>query len=175
MIVATEGVTLLAASVLVETRPLAHPGMHSIRSDNPARTHQAFSQPYTIGMEPGDNGLPKQVDPRSCGSLDHQAMQPGSAYADALPDRKTGLHFHARTDKTDATERVGIFPRNLYPEIGQRGYAVRHQTFPAGLVDGRDRAIGNHYIEAMLAGCDRCRETSRSSTDYENVSVPPPG
>ena len=63
----------------------------------------------------------------------------------------------------------------LDTKIGQRGYPVRHETFTARFVDGRNRAIGNDYLESTLAGGDRRCESSRSSADDENVGVPPMG
>jgi hypothetical protein len=172
-IVATESETLLAASVFVETCPIADPGMSAVRSDNPARAHQVRSQPNSVGMQSGDDGLPKQIDSGGYGSIDHEAMQLGSAYAEPLPGRKTGVHFRTGTDKPDAAEGIGLFWWNDDTQIGQRGNAVWHETFAARLVDGRNRAIGDYDLESALPGCDRRCESSRSSPDYENVSVPP--
>ncbi len=93
--------------------------MSPVRTDNPARANQIFPQPHTVRMQPGDNGLPKEMDSnRSC-PVDHKAMQFRPAYAEAVPGGKTGVHLHSRTEKADTAERIGLFRRDSNAEIGQ--------------------------------------------------------
>src|ERR1700730_17977003 len=106
---AAEGKTPLLTNVFVEPCPLTHPRMSAVRSDNPARTDQVRPQPYAIRMEPGDDILPHQIDSSYSGPFDHAAVQLGSPYAEPVPDWEAGVHFHSRTEKADAAERIGIF------------------------------------------------------------------
>ena len=62
---------------------------------------------------------------------------------------------------------------SVMPRSASARYAVRHETFTARFVDGRNRAIGDYYLESTLAGGDRRGQSCRSSADDENVSVPP--
>jgi hypothetical protein len=124
-------------------------------------------------MKTSHDCLPKQIDSSRDGPLDHEAVQLGSAYSHPVADGKVGVHFHSRAEKADAAERIGIFRWNGDAKIGQRKLAVRHKAFPAGFVDGRNCAIGNHYIKAVLARRDRCAQSSRPAPDNEDVSIQP--
>ena len=93
--------------------------------------------------------------------------------ADAKPGHGMEVCLRRGTvgEEADTVERHGLAPGQRDSEVVQRGDAIRHEALSAGLVDGRPRVVGDDHVEPALAGRNRRREPSRTSSDDEDVGL----
>ena len=95
-----------------ERRPLRQ----SIASapGSPRAIHRRDASPVTTVCQ-------RRLTPTDSGPIDHQAVQSRSTYAESVPGWKTGVDFHARTEKADAPERGRSHSGGICDaKIGQR-------------------------------------------------------
>ena len=62
-------------------------------------------------------------------------------------------------------------PVTWIPRRGQVFSCIRHQALAAGLVDGREKSIGDQNIQTFLPQCDRGCEAGRAATDDECITA----
>jgi hypothetical protein len=101
--------------------------------------------------------------------LHQDAMQGGASNAAPGSRRKIAGCGRAAIHKTDAPERKRVAILDSHSQARESGERVRHQTFAARLVGGRNDPIGNCHPETAFSQRDGGGEPGRSSADNEYV------
>ena len=101
--------------------------------------------------------------------LDEDAVQRSSPDAETATPGEGGFGDRTLSQKADAAERISEAPVDIDPDIAERRYPVRHQTFAARLVDWRPAPVDDDDIEAAPASCERRGEAGRAATDDDEI------
>ena len=103
------------------------------------------------------------------GVIHHQVVQSGAAQAEAVAIGETRFDAGLAVGETNAAEGMSTGGLQVDAERAGGGQAIGHDAFTAGLVDGRNGAIGESDVEAAAARGDGGGEPSRSAADDEQV------
>ena len=90
-------------------------------------------------------------------------MKLGPPHAQTRPAWESALGNQLVIDVTNPPERPRRHPVHVHTELTEHLGSVGHQTFAAGLVDGRPGRIQNHYLEALDAAADGRGQPSRAA------------
>jgi hypothetical protein len=96
-------------------------------------------------------------------------MQDGAANSVGVAARKNRLGALIAAHKANAAEGLACFCGDADIEGTQGFEAIGQKAFAAGLVNGRDRAIGDGNCQPLAPRRDRCRQADWPSADDENV------
>ncbi len=146
MIVPAKGISEIGSRMSIQIRPTAYAGVDAIGSYYPPRADLALPELDFLVGDPRDYALPKKIDPQFSSTFGHDAMQRSSANREA-----TGAGWEIRlrrqpgTEKAHAANRTALSHRHHNSQPFQRRDRVRHQRFPASLVNRRFGAVGHHY------------------------------
>jgi len=78
----------ISSQTRIQAAPTPHPGVNSIRADNPLRREHLSCQERTILGKAGHRRVPQEVDSAIPRPLNHLLVEKGSPYADAVLTEK---------------------------------------------------------------------------------------
>jgi hypothetical protein len=98
-------------------------------------------------------------------------MQRSPAEADSTAMREIGSYRVTFAVKADAAKAEALSLGQNNPDPARGGDGVRHESFPASLVDGRAISIGDYYAESAGAGRHSGSKSCRSTANHENIGI----
>src|SRR5208282_684569 len=136
---------------------------------HPARAHQFPSHQRTFRMKPGDRRLPQHANSARRRVIQQDSMQMGSPDSIRRSARKLSFGFSAGAHETNAAEWIRFAVENRDAEVAESLDSFRHQSFAAGLVDGRNRAVRHDHAQTVATRRDGRRQARWSATGYEDI------
>jgi hypothetical protein len=114
--------------------------------------------------------IPGEADSESGRAVEQEAMQSGTADADAAATGKVGGDAGLVGGESDAGEFRAVMRFEMDAELDKGAVGFRHQAFAAGFVDGRAESVGDEDVGAALAQGDGSGQAGGSSADDEYVT-----
>jgi hypothetical protein len=103
-----------------------------------------------------DWGVPGEADAQLFGAVEEEAVESGAADADASADWEVGGDAGLAGGEEDAGEFGSVVGLEMDTELSEGAAGVGHESFAAGLVDGRAAGVSEEDVGAAEAEGDGC-------------------
>jgi len=144
-------------------------GIMVVGPDHPTRADEPTLHVSTVGVQLGDASPPQKGDVPQHGALQQQKVQSRAPHTLSAAARESRLHAMPVPDEADAPERKRSVGGNGDPQLQKRLDGVGHQSFAAGLVNGRFCWIHDEHAEAFRARRDSRGQARGSAANDEDV------
>ena len=153
----------------VQAGPAAHRRLSAIGAHDPARANQLAVGDYAFFRDAGDARAPGHPHADVGGAAHHHGVQGSTAQAQPVALGEGGLDRNAPLAKANAAERVRAGGVEIDPQRLGGGPTIRHDAFPASLIDGRNGTVRHGHHEAAQACGDSGGQARGAAADYEYV------
>src|SRR5579864_4397216 len=99
-------------------------------------------------------------------------MQTNPADAGAATDRETSFNGGVIVQESNASERGGLIWADRDSQLLERRQSIGHESFAAGLLDGRLGGVRYRDIKSFEPGRDGGCQAGRSAPYYKNICRP---
>jgi len=106
---------------------------------------------------------------QSRGALSQRCVESGPSNPPTLFVGKVRLRREIPLDESNTPEWETQIGGDYDAKFAESGYAIGHETFAAGFVDGRNGAVGYTGAKTLLTHGDGRRKSRGTAADDENI------
>ncbi len=159
------------AGEVIQPGPSPHARSGPVRANDPASRESTRVRLHRIALDAGNWRRPEHLDIRPLRLFNQMTVQLCAAEAEYTAIRKVGGHRVALAVELNAAESEAFARRQNHSDLAGRGDRIRHESFPASLVDGRTFPVREHDAESSIARRNCRGETRRSAADHKNIGI----
>ena len=172
-IVSAAGHAMAGRYPRIQIAPLPHARVAAVRANNPLRLHGSFVQVDPVIRDSDDGSSPKQIDAAIFSFGDQYFMQTRPADPNSLPVWKICRRLGVAIQESYASKLKARSAGKLHAQERQSCLRLWHQAFAARFIDGRLRPVRDSHRKTFAPGCNRRRQSRRSSPNYKNIRCAP--
>ena len=165
----TPGGEALTNPLRCDSAPAPHARGLSVRANDPTSRDSARGHLDEVGADRHNGPPPQELHAASLRTCDEALVQRGTPHSNAKARRKISRDARVPLSETDSPKIHAVRGADGNTEIAKGGDRFRHHPFAAGFFNGRRRAVGQDYVESLLARCDRRSEARGAAADHKYV------